>query len=260
MSDATERLNAALEGRYTLERDLPTMLDAVARLNAALEGHFSRRLRMNRRVRLLIVSLFLPSLSCGPTEPNCGTFEDARLEAAQGALTCGDVTRINTLIAENSRIVSLAGIEDLTGLMDLRLANNSITDISPLSGLTSLTLLVLSNNSITDISALSGLTNLESLFIQNNSITDISPLSGLTNLELLFIQNNSITDISPLSGLTSLRKVFLENNPDLSNIQSLLDNSGLGAGDRVGLAGTNVGCADVAALEAKGVGVDSDCP
>jgi hypothetical protein len=40
----------------------------------------------------------------------------------------------------------------------------------------------------------------------------------------------------------------------------LLDNAGLGAGDRVGLQSTNVSCADVAALRAKGVTVYSDCP
>ena len=51
----------------------------------------------------------------------------------------------------------------------------------------------------------------------------------------------------------------LNNNPNLSNIQPLLDNTGLGAGDRVRLSGTNVSCADVAALEAKGVIVGSAC-
>jgi hypothetical protein len=40
----------------------------------------------------------------------------------------------------------------------------------------------------------------------------------------------------------------------------LLDNTGLGAGDTVYLQFTNVSCTDVAALEAKGVTVLSDCP
>jgi hypothetical protein len=52
----------------------------------------------------------------------------------------------------------------------------------------------------------------------------------------------------------------LDNNPTLSNIQPLLDNLGLGPGDRVYLWGTAVSCADVAALRAKGVAVSSDCP
>ena len=45
----------------------------------------------------------------------------------------------------------------------------------------------------------------------------------------------------------------------LRNIQPLLDNTGLGAGDTVDLSVTSVSCTDVAALEGKGVTVTSDC-
>ena len=74
------------------------------------------------------------------------------------------------------------------------------------------------------------------------------------------LDHNTITDISVLSGLTNLETLDLQSNPNLSNIQPLLDNTGLGAGDQVFLANTSVSCTDVAALEAKGVGVTSDCP
>ena len=84
--------------------------------------------------------------------------------------------------------------------------------------------------------------------------------SGLTSLEYLFLFSNGISDISPLSGLDSLKRLDLENNPNLSDIQALLDNTGLGAGDEVHLKGTGVSCTDVAALQAKGVTVYSDCP
>jgi len=49
----------------------------------------------------------------------------------------------------------------------------------------------------------------------------------------------------------------LSNNPNLSNIQPLLDNTGLGAGDRINLSDVNpaMPCADVALLQAKGVTV-----
>jgi len=63
-----------------------------------------------------------------------------------------------------------------------------------------------------------------------------------------------------LSGLTSLTFLGLQHNAGLTELQPLLDNTGLGAGDDVDLKSTNVSCADVAALEAKGVVVDSDCP
>ncbi|MCH7684479.1 MAG: leucine-rich repeat domain-containing protein [Gemmatimonadetes bacterium] len=224
---------------------------------------------MNRRVLLLIIGSVLLPLGCGgndgPTDlavplvlkPSefCGdhpdaaiaTFEDANLEAAiraalsvgaQEPLTCGLVSGLTVLDASSAGITSLAGIQNLTSLTSLELSSNSITDISALSGLTSLT----------------------DLGLGFNSITDISALSGLTSLTVLGLSDNSITDISALSGLTSLAGLFLSNNPNLTEIQPLLDNTGLGAGDRVYLRSTSVSCTDVAALQAKGVTVESDCP
>ena len=250
---------------------------------------------MNRRALTLLVGLLLVPLGCGsPTGPtlqpneSCSgqpanavaTFEDAGLEDAVSDavertrppvgfletrdrldLTCGRVSGLTLLDGHGSdRIGSLLGIQNLTSLQVLRLIGNSITDISPLSGLTSLTRLELVSDQITDISPLSGLTSLTHLFLNENSITDISALSGLTSLESIDLSNNSITDISALSGLTSLTSLTLGNNPDLSNIQPLLDNTGLGETAQVFLGGTNVSCTDVAALEAKGVDVGSDCP
>ena len=106
---------------------------------------------------------------------------------------------------------------------------------------------------------MSGLTGLEILFLNGNAITDITALSGLTGLRSIWLNNTSITDISVLRGLTRLQYLKLDTNPDLSNIQPLLDNTGLGAGDQVFLGNTSVSCTDVAALQAKGVTVDSDC-
>ena len=104
---------------------------------------------------------------------------------------------------------------------------------------------------------MSGLTSLTFLDLRG-TFTDISALSGLTSLTKLGLDNNSITDISALSGLTSLGSLDLGSNP-INDIQPLLDNTGLGAGDSVNLWNTNVSCTDVAALEAKGVTVTSDC-
>jgi hypothetical protein len=225
------------------------------------------------------------------------TFEDPNMEravrdwsgvGAQDDLTCGlvsgidgidmhdygitslvgiqNLTSLNGLELSNNLITDISALSGLTGLTTLSLADNSITDLTALSGLTSLMRLELHNNSITDISALSGLTNLTDLRLPNNSITDTSGLSGLTSLIDLWLNINSITDISALSGLTHLNSLLLSNNPNLSNIQPLLDNTGLGTptsfgGRFVDLRFTSVSCTDVAALKAKGfVAVDSDCP
>ena len=105
---------------------------------------------------------------------------------------------------------------------------------------------------------LTGLTRLALDF--NGGFTDISALSGLTSLTFLDLGANLITDLSALSGLTSLRSLDLSGNLDLSDIQPLLSNTGLTASATVGLANTSVSCGDVAALEAKGVVVNSECP
>ena len=145
-----------------------------------------------------------------------------------------------------------------------RFDTNPITDISPLRRLTNLRDLNLHTNAITDISALSGLTALNELRINGNQIKNISALSGLRSLTRLELTGNSITDISALKGLTNLTGLDLRFNAELSNIQPLLDNPGLGAGDRVELRFTRVSCSDAALLEAKGVMVNNElfspCP
>ena len=101
------------------------------------------------------------------------------------------------------------------------------------------------------------------LTVLDASSSGIESVVGIQNLRSptgLGLAQNSITDISSLSRLTSLTNLLLDGNPALSNIQPLLDNTGLGAGDAVDLRLTSVSCTDVAALEAKGVAVTSDCP
>ena len=224
----------------------------------------------------ITVSMILqPSELCSDhSEHDIATFEDANLEArlrgalsvgAQEDLTCGLISGLTRLATYSALIESLVGVQNLTGLTLLNLMGNSISDISALSELTSLRDLQVYDNSIIDISALSGLTSLTDLWLDRNRISDISSLSGLTSLRKLILGGNSITDISALSGLTNLWHLYLENNPNLTDIQPLLDNTGLGSGfplpDQVTLTNTNVSCTDVALLEAKGVIiVDSDCP
>ena len=100
--------------------------------------------------------------------------------------------------------------------------------------------------------------NLTVLHFSRNSVSDISSLSGLTRLTDLNLTYNSISDISALRGLTRLTNLHVHDLPDLSDIQPLLNNSGLGAGDRVILFNLDISCEDVATLQTKGVSVGSD--
>ena len=176
------------------------------------------------------------------------TFPDENLEAAvRDALgkpvgeeiSVAELAGLTALQAEDSGIADLSGLEYCTNLTELGLWGNQISEIAPLSNLTSLTWLSLEHNEISDISPLSNLTNLTELWLWNNQISDISPLVNLTSLTWLKLVGNQISDISPL-----------------------VDNSGLGEGDEVVLAGNNLdlreGSEDmknIKALEDRGVEV-----
>ncbi|MCG8416114.1 MAG: hypothetical protein MI746_18000 [Pseudomonadales bacterium] len=138
------------------------------------------------------------------------------------------------------------------------LFTNAITDISPLANLTKLVDLNIHTQDISDLTPLSGLTALEELRLAANSFTDLSPLRGLNNLIYLELTGNDITDITPLSGLTNLMQLDLRFNPELRNIEALLENPGLGAGDIVELRHTDVSCTDQARLAEKGVEVRTE--
>ena len=61
--------------------------------------------------------------------------------------------------------------------------------------------------------------------------------------------------------ITSLMNLFLSSNSDLTDVQPLQDNTGLGAGDLAYLQSTSVSCGDAAMLGDKGVTVRSTgCP
>jgi len=191
------------------------------------------------------------------------------------------LTSLANLDLNENSIRNIGALSGLTSLTALDLNRNSITEIGALSGLTNLTSLFLNGAAVSDISAVSGLTKLVSLHLVNNSISDISALNGLTSLMIPHLGDNSISDISALGGLTGLRDldlafnlvsdvtvmggltglmtVFLSSNPNLTDIRPLLDNAGLGTGDTLYLESTRASCADVAALEAKGVRVVSSC-
>ena len=175
------------------------------------------------------------------------------------------LTDITDLRLRATAIADYGPLGGLTRLEYLELSGNAITDVTTLSGLLSghsrLWHLGLSDNSITDLGPLGGLTSVTYLGLSNNSFTDIGALGGLTRLERLYLTENSITDVSALHGLTTLTYVGLSDNPDLDDIEPLLNNTGLGAGVSVTLFRTKVGCADVAALRAKGVTVHTaTCP
>ena len=80
---------------------------------------------------------------------------ETALGKAPGApITVGEMATLTRLVAGNSNIHTLTGLEHATNLTVLDLGGNSISDISPVAGLTALTWLGLNNNTILDLSPL----------------------------------------------------------------------------------------------------------
>jgi hypothetical protein len=94
---------------------------------------------------------------------------------------------------------------------------------------------------------------MEHLFLSNNTIEDIAPMRRLQALEVLRLENNDITDVSALAGLNQLRELSLARNWSLSDVQPLLLNQSIGAGDELDLRFTAVRCSDIDAFANRGV-------
>ena len=182
---------------------------------------------MNRRVLPLIIGLLLLPLACGG---NDGLDVDD-LAVLQDDLA---VLQPNELCSDHPE-GAIATFEDI----DLEVAVRNALSVGAGEPLT--------------CGLMSGLTVLGA-----SGVTSLEGIQNLTSLSMLFLGpdfhggGNAVTDLNPLSGLTSLTHLDLVDNP-ITDIQALLDNTGLGAGDRVQLGRTNVSCADLALLEAKGV-------
>ncbi len=209
-----------------------------------------------------LVNLNLHTNWISDISPLRGLTKLVRLRIAENPLT--DISALSGLI--ELRVLRMHRHGDFIGGQVARsyrgatglLFSNAVTDISPLANLTKLVDLNIHTQDISDLTPLSGLTSLEELRLAANSFTDISPLRGLNSLIYLELTGNDITDITPLSGLTNLMQLDLRFNPGLRDVQALIENPGIGAGDIVELRHTAVSCADQARLAAKGVEVRTE--
>lgn len=122
-----------------------------------------------------------------------------------------------------------------------------------------------SSRNIQNLAGIHKIRNLETLILWKNNISDITPLGSLFGLKLLNLGRNNISDITSLQNLENLEQLFLWDN-QITDILPLLQNSGLGSGDEIGLEGNplpeSVLCEQIPLLEAKGcwVGYDGICP
>ena len=155
-------------------------------------------------------------VTVGVNELTSGDIPDRNLRAvietalgkAPGApITVGEMATLTRLMAGNSNIHTLTGLELATNLTVLDLGSNSISDISPVTDLTNLTWLGLNNNNISDISAVVGLANLRQLWLVDNSISDLSPLvanPGLRAGDIVDVTQNPLNSASIYTHILAL--------------------------------------------------------
>jgi hypothetical protein len=172
-----------------------------------------------------------------------------------------NLVNLQTLTLNINQISDVSALSDLSNLTVLHLHDNRISDISPLSNLTNLRKLTLHLTIISDISALSNLTKLEELYLVRTSISDISALENLTKLWDLRFGQSQVTDISVVSNLVNLSFLEIYYLP-ISDILPIVENLGLGAGDKVDLRGNVLNYPSIheyiPALKARGVEIIFD--
>lgn len=181
------------------------------------------------------------------TDDNLKTLIEDTVGKPMENITRSDLEGITVLDGSGRGITSLEGIQNLSGLVSLKLSSyysddgiplyNYISDLSPVGSLSRLENLIIVANQISDISPLKGLTSLINLDLGTNFIKDITPLSNLVQLKKLSLYNNGgITDITPLSNMRALEYVDLGCNAieeinclgNLENLETLfLDNNNI---------------------------------
>ena len=121
-----------------------------------------------------------------------GSAVSRQLDKPLDEITREDLQTMRVLVAENSGIVDLSGIEQMQSLEALYLKDNQVSDLTPLSNLTNLQIVNLENNNVSDLSPLVGITTLSQLRLDNNPISDLTPLvnnPGLDSGDLVWLHD-----------------------------------------------------------------------
>ena len=140
------------------------------------------------------------------------------------AASRGDIqerlAQITKLECERKDIMSVEGIQYLTGLTTLNLYYNNLREID-LSKNTALTNLYLSNNNLREID-LSKNTSLTNLHLSNNNLREID-LSKNTALTSLYLSNNNLSAINLNKNKVLTELVMSDNNLREINLSKNID-------------------------------------
>ncbi len=186
-------------------------------------------------------------------------FLDVRENAITDLSPLSGLTGMLGLSLGQNQVSDLSPVRSMSELEQLGASHNRISDLAPLAGLEGLLRLELYNNDIADLAPLAGMWTLQTLDLGRNTVPDLSTLTELDNLLIIGLERTTVTDLSPLIDMLLLSFLVFDDNRNLSDIQPLLDNPGVGRDDTVQLERTAVSCEDIALLEAKRATVTSNC-
>lgn len=129
------------------------------------------------------------------------------------------------ILRENSELVDLLPLANLTALNWLNCSHTNISNLSQITNLINLQILACAETGVSDLSPLAVLVNLQELYIFNTQISDLSPLSNLKNLNSLFFSYTQVSDLSPIRPLVNLLEIDCSNTKvcDLSPIRPLVN-------------------------------------
>jgi len=132
-----------------------------------------------------------------------------------------DVLGLTALQADDAGVASVAGVENLSGVLYLDLRDNPIIDINPLGGMTQLQGVDLQGTSLEDPGALGTLTNLVWVGLSDNLITNLTGLAPLTGIAGFDLSGNLITNLSAMASVSHATRLNLIGNgiSDLSGIE-----------------------------------------
>lgn len=124
-------------------------------------------------------------------------------------VTVQEIQTLNQILAPESNITSLVGLEHATNITRLNVSSNKISNLEPIKDLVKLTSIFIDGNEITDLLMLSNLVNLEAIWAKGNEISSLEGIENCTKLVNLNMEETNITNIDVVSNFPNLETLSL---------------------------------------------------
>lgn len=124
-------------------------------------------------------------------------------------VTVREIQTLDQILAPQSNITSLVGLEHAINIKRLNVSSNKISNLEPIKDLVKLTSIFIDGNEITDLRMLSNLVNLEAIWAKGNAISSLEGIENCTKLVNLNMEETCITNIDVVSNFPNLETLSL---------------------------------------------------